>query len=149
MDTKWTNLRENYPRYMYIKFVSILTCGFEEEVESIIFDQKYSPKIEILLFGHKMNKSERNQQRYLYIKFGSILTCVFEGEVENINFYQKLQKYSLKIENLRFGHKVNKSKREQLKVLVYQIWKHSDLWFRNRSLKCEKVDADDNGKSVI
>ena len=33
-----------------IKFENILTCGFEEEVENINFDQKYSAKIENLRF---------------------------------------------------------------------------------------------------
>ena len=59
IDTKWTNLRENHPRYLHIKFEIILSCGFKEEVENVNFDQKwqkYSPKIENLRFWHEMNK---------------------------------------------------------------------------------------------
>jgi len=38
IDTKWTNLRENHPRYLHIKFETILSCGSGEEVENVIVD---------------------------------------------------------------------------------------------------------------
>ena len=36
IETKWTNLRENHPKYLYIKYQSTKATGFQEKDENVI-----------------------------------------------------------------------------------------------------------------
>ena len=38
IDLKWTNLRKNHPKYLYIKYQSTQATGFQEEDENVIVD---------------------------------------------------------------------------------------------------------------
>ena len=111
---------------------------FQKEVENIIFYQKwqkYLLKIEKLLDWHEMNKSDRALCNVTTYQI-SEQSVVFKKKLKILVLTKNDQKYSPKIQNLRYWHEMNKSEREPPKVLVYQISKHPDYWFSRRRLKC-------------
>ena len=136
---KWTNLRENHPRYLHIKFETILSCGSGEEVENISLDQKL-PKI--FNKNTKFKILTRNEQIWERTTQGTRISnlrpfwdAVLKKKSKISVLTKNDPKYSPKIQNSRYWHEMNKSEREPPKVLAYQIWNHSELRFWRRSRK--------------